>query len=57
MQPSSGEMAVSFLVCGFACFGVLCLAFLIHEICNAPYEDGIDAEVLFVEIDRQRLEL
>jgi hypothetical protein len=50
-------MAVSFVVCGVACFGVLCVAFLIHEIRNAPYEDCIDAEAILAEIDRQRLEL
>ncbi len=48
---------MSLLVCGIACFGVLCLAFLFHEIRNAPYEDCIDAAALLAEIDRQRLEL
>ncbi|WP_156383997.1 hypothetical protein [Methylobacterium sp. Leaf456] len=48
---------MSFVVCGIACFCVLCLTFLIHEIRNAPFEDCIDAEALLVEIDRQRLEL
>lgn len=48
---------MSVVVCVSACIGALCLAFLIHEIRNAPYEDGIDAEVLLAEIDRQRLEL
>lgn len=56
-EPSSGEMALSVLVCGAATLGALCLAFLIYEIRNAPYEDCIDAEALLVEIDRQRLEL
>lgn len=50
-------MALSVLVCGAATLGALCLAFLIYEIRNAPYEDCIDAEALLVEIDRQRLEL
>ncbi len=47
---------MSSVVCGIASFGILCLAFLIYEIWTAPYEDGIDAEALVVEVDRQRLE-
>lgn len=48
---------MSFMICGIASFGVLCVAFLINEARNAPYEDCIDAESVLVEIDRQRLEL
>ncbi len=47
---------MSFVICGIACFCVLCLTFLIHEIGNVPFEDCIDAGALFAEIDRQRLE-
>lgn len=50
-------MALSFVACGVACLGVLCLTFLIHEIRTAPFEDCIDAEAIMTEIDRQRLDL
>ncbi|SFL00500.1 hypothetical protein [Methylorubrum salsuginis] len=44
---------MSVTVCGIASFGILALAFLIYEIWTAPYEDGSDAEALFVEVDRR----
>lgn len=48
-------MAVSLMIYGAIGVGLLSMAFIVHELKNAPYCDSVDPDQVLSQIERQRL--
>ncbi|CAO4150334.1 hypothetical protein DHODJN_15645 [Methylorubrum extorquens] len=46
---------LSLVICGVIGVGFLAMLFLLHELKNAPYGDGLELEQVVSELEKQRL--
>ncbi|MCJ2028611.1 hypothetical protein MKK50_04215 [Methylobacterium sp. J-043] len=46
--------SLSLVICGAVVVGLLAMLFLLHELKNAPYEDGPEPEKVLSELEKQR---
>ncbi|AMB47963.1 MULTISPECIES: hypothetical protein [Methylobacteriaceae] len=46
---------LSLVICGAIGIGFLAMLFLLHELRNAPYDDGLEPERVLSELEKQRL--